>query len=120
MPATKDLVDLERRSWEALATEGAAAPYYEEVLDEDPVVLMPGGMVIDDRQTIIDSMGGPAWKSYDLEEMDVHVLTRNVGVVTYGAHASRDGSEDYSALMTSVYVKRPDGWKLALHQQTPR
>ncbi len=31
----------------------------------------------------------------------------------------RDGQR-YSALMSSFYVRRADGWKLAFHQQTPR
>ena len=41
------------------------------------------------------------------------------GVVTYAVVAERDGRE-YSALVSSVYVRRPDGWRLVLHQQTPR
>jgi hypothetical protein len=39
-------------------------------------------------------------------------LTPDTGVVAYGAVAERDGSE-YSALMSSTYVRRDDGWKLA-------
>lgn len=50
----------------------------------------------------------------------MHRITEDVAVVTYGGTASRDGSEQYSALFTSVFVRRADGWKLALHQQTPR
>jgi hypothetical protein len=33
--------------------------------------------------------------------------------------AERQG-RDYRALMSSLYVRREDGWKLAFHQQTPR
>lgn len=39
--------------------------------------------------------------------------------MTYGVLAQRDDTA-YSALMSSVYVRRGDGWKLAFHQQTPR
>ncbi len=39
--------------------------------------------------------------------------------MTYGAVAQRD-SQTYSALMSSVYVRREDEWKLTFHQQTPR
>lgn len=37
--------------------------------------------------------------------------------MTYGV-AGRDGQE-YSAVMSSLYVRREDGWKLAFHRQTP-
>ena len=34
--------------------------------------------------------------------------------------AQRDGGLPYSALISSTYVHRAGGWRLALHQQTPR
>jgi hypothetical protein len=46
--------------------------------------------------------------------------TQDTAVVTYRALAHRTGSGPYSALISSVYVRRRDGWKLALHQQTPQ
>jgi len=46
----------------------------------------------------------------------------DAAVVAYSAVARRAGAgaEPYSALISSVYVRRHDGWKLTLHQQTPR
>jgi hypothetical protein len=43
-----------------------------------------------------------------------------IGIVVYGAIASRGDGPAYTALMSSTYVHRPAGWRLALHQQTPR
>ena len=40
--------------------------------------------------------------------------------MTYGVVAQRDGAEEYSALIASTYVRRDEGWRLAVHQQTPR
>jgi hypothetical protein len=38
----------------------------------------------------------------------------------YQATARREGdTSDYSAFVTSVYVRRGKGWQLAMHQQTP-
>ena len=36
-----------------------------------------------------------------------------------GMRLVRDGAT-YSALVSSAYVRREGGWRLALHQQTPR
>jgi hypothetical protein len=46
--------------------------------------------------------------------------TADTAVVTYSVVAQREGTPEYSALMSSVYVRRATGWKLAFHQQTPR
>ena len=63
-------------------------------------------------------MGGAAWSSYDLDELDVRELGDDAATVTYGAVARREGADDYSALMASTYVRRPAGWRLVLHQLT--
>lgn len=111
---------LEERGWEALSSSPAAArTFYEQVLDSTAAMLLPGGMVLDDRAAIVDSMSGQPWSAYELEEMQTLQPTDDTAVVTYGVVAQRDGQE-YSALISSVYVRRDDEWKLTFHQQTPR
>ena len=115
-----ELIALEREGWEALAAGGEVArAFYDRVLDDEVLMLFPGGMVLDDRAAIVESMAGPPWTRYELEDLRGLQLTFDTGVVAYGAIAERDGSE-YSALISSTYVRRDDGWKLAFHQQTPR
>lgn len=120
-----ELIDLERRAWQALATDGAAGPFYDEVLDEHPLILLPGGLVMDDRAAIVESMSGAPWGSYELEDFRVvsmssdHDVEGDAAVVTYRARARR-GDHDYEALMSSAYVRRHGTWRLVLHQQTPR
>lgn len=117
---TSALVALEREGWAALSTSGEAARrFYERVLDEEVLMLLPGGMVLDDRGAIVEAMSGPPWDRHALEEVRVDRPLDDVGVVTYGAVAERAGQE-YSALFSSLYVRRGDDWKLAFHQQTPR
>jgi hypothetical protein len=82
-------------------------------------MLLPGGMVLDDRQAILDSMAGPPWSGYELDGVQAFAPAADTGIVTYGAVARRGGHE-YSALMSSVYVRRDGEWRLALHQQTLR
>jgi len=38
-----ELLEMERRRWAALATAEAAGPFYDEVLDAEPLMLLPGG-----------------------------------------------------------------------------
>jgi hypothetical protein len=115
-----ELTTLERQGWEALSADGEAArAFYDRVLDDQVRMLLPGGMVLDDRPGIVDSMSGRPWSRHALEDMRVLQPTPDTGIVTYGVVAERDGQE-YSALISTVYVRREQGWKLAFHQQTPR
>jgi hypothetical protein len=117
---THELVRLEEEGWQALSTDGAAAAaFYRDTLDTAVVMLLPGGMVLDDRDTIINSMSGAPWSTFRIENPGVLAPTPDVGVVTYAVVAQRADAE-YSALISSMYVRRAAGWKLAFHQQTPR
>jgi hypothetical protein len=90
------------------------------VLDGHVVMLLPGGMRLDDRALMLDAMAGQPWASHTLEDPHVLPVTDDVAVVTYGVVAHREGAPTYSALISSTYVRRGDAWRLALHQQTPR
>lgn len=119
--ARDELIDLEESGWRALSSTGqAAAEFYEWVLDDTVLMLLPGGMVVDDRSAIVESMSGQPWSSFQLEDMRVLHPTADVGVVAYGVVARREGSAEYSALISTSYVRRVNGWKLTLHQQTLR
>jgi hypothetical protein len=120
MKRRNDLLALERAAWEALCEGGdAAVAFYDEVLAKDVLMLFPGGMVIDDRAQVVDSMRGANWRSFDITENHVLDLTPDSAVLAYRVKAQRDGSDDYEALLNSTYVREGDDWKLALHQQTP-
>ena len=120
MSERNDLAELERQGWTALSSDGASArAFYERVLDDRVVMLLPGGMVLDDRAQIVESMSGAPWSRHTLEDVRAVQLTDDTGIVTYGVVAARDDAE-YSALMSSVYVRREGRWRLAFHQQTPR
>ena len=119
MSPEQDPLALERSGWDALATDGdAARSYYGEVLADEVVFLLPGGMVIDDRRTAVESMGGAPWTSYELVDERLLDLGSGCAMVTYRAEAVRAG-EPYRALVASTYVREADGWKLKVHQQTP-
>jgi hypothetical protein len=117
--ATIEPARLEERGWEALSTPGAGPRFYLEVLDDEVVMLLPGGLVLDDRRAIVESMGGPPWSTHRLEGLREHRPTPDTALVTYGVVARR-GDTEYSALVSSLYVRRDPGWRMAFHQQTPR
>jgi hypothetical protein len=120
MPVTDQLIDLEHAAWEALSTDGeTAADFYAENLAQDILMLLPGGMVIDDREAVIDSMRGAPWSSFEISEERILPLSQASAVVSYRATAVREDSDDYTALFNSTYVLEDGAWRLALHQQTP-
>jgi hypothetical protein len=119
--SSPDPIELEKQGWRALATGGAeAAAFYDEVLADDVVMLLPGGLVLDDRAQILESMSGPPWSTYVLEDLRELRPAPDVAVVHYGVVAQRGSPPPYHALVASTYVRGPDGWRLVLHQQTPR
>ena len=114
----QELLDLETDAWDALTTPGEAARYYADILADDVLMLFPGGMVIDDRDTVVASMDAPPWSSFDITDARVLPLGMDAAVLAYRVHARRD-DRDYDALLNSTYVRDGDTWRLALHQQTP-
>lgn len=120
MAMADDLLELEREGWRALATDGAAATaHYDRVLADEVLVLLPGGLVLDDRQAVVESMGGAPWDRYELSDERVLPLDPNAAVVAYRASAAR-GDTTYAASFASTYVRQDGRWRLAVHQQTPR
>jgi hypothetical protein len=114
-----ELVDLERQGWQALSSEGnAGREFYASVLREDAVMLLPGGMRLEGRDRILQSLGTQPWETFQLEEPRTISLFRNAATLIYRVTAQRKGNRPYAALISSTYVHEA-GWKLALHQQTP-
>ncbi len=115
----RTLLGLEEAGWQALSTPGAGAEFYDRVLDDTAVMLLPGGLRLEDRDAILTSMTGPPWTSYRLESPEVLLPSSGTGLVVYAVTARRD-SDEYAALVSSLYVRRGDRWRMVLHQQTPR
>ena len=121
MAAADELLQLEREGWRALSRNGeAAGRFYAEHLAVNVLMLLPGGMVLDDRDQVIEAMGGSPWSSFELSDERVLELGNgDCAVVAYRATAQREGSEPYAALFNSTYVRQEGAWRLAIHQQTP-
>lgn len=116
----QDLIKLEEEGWQALSSEGDAGKrFYRSVLREDAIMLFPGGMVIEGKEKILESLAAQPWASFRIEGPQVISLSENTGVVIYKVTANRENSDPYAALISSTYVLKDGKWKLAVHQQTP-
>lgn len=118
MAIRDDILELEHEAWRALSTDGEAAAFYADVLGRNVLMLLPGGLVIDDREAVIDSMTGVPWDGFEITDERVLELGDQAVVVGYRATARRSG-RDYEALFASTYVREEGAWRLVVHQQTP-
>lgn len=118
MTAEQALIDLEHDGWKALSSgPDDARTFYDKVLSDDVLMLLPGGVVIDDRDEALRSMQGAPWTSFALSDERVLQLDAGAAVVAYRARATRDETS-YEALVNSTYVSRDGRWRLVVHQQT--
>ncbi len=117
---TDQLIELERTAWTALSSSGEnARDFYDAVLAPEVLMLFPGGLVIDDRTTVVTSMLQADWSRFELLDVRVVVLSSTSAVLAYRVDATRGDGSPYEALLSSTYRKIGSSWKLVLHQQTP-
>ena len=84
---------------------------------DEGLMVFPG-LVMDKQASLATIRDVAPWLSFQLSDFRITV-TDAVGLVTYTAVGQRSGKPKYEAVMSSVYVRRSDGWKLLLHQQSP-
>lgn len=115
----ESLLGTEHAGWDSLCT-GRGGEFYGELLTDDALMVLVNGLVLD-RQQVIDSLrNAPAWDSYTLSDARLIPLGRDAAALVYRADARRANSEEFSALMTSVYRLTEGRPRLALYQQTSR
>lgn len=117
---TDQLIELERTAWTALSSSGEdARVFYDAVLAPEVLMLFPGGLVIDDRTTVVASMLQADWSGFELLDVRVVILSPTSAVLAYRVVATRGDGSSYEALLSSAYRKIDSSWRLVLHQQTP-
>ena len=114
---TESLLDLERRGWDSLC-EGTGPAFYGALMTEDATMVLATGQALSREEVVATLSGAPPWGSYSLS--DVRLVMAGAGAaLAYTGSARREGAEPFVASMTSLYVITDDGWRLALHTQTP-
>jgi hypothetical protein len=94
------------------------ADVYRQHLADDALMIFPG-MVLTKPRTLDSIAATTRWTSVEFSDQRLIQLAPDAVGLIYRAAGSRDGDPPYSALVSSVYVRRGDVWRLALHQQTP-
>lgn len=114
-----ELLDLEHQGWKSLC-DSTGADFYGRIMTSDGVMVLAPGQVFD-RQTVIDSLGeAPPWRTYDIADERLISLSDDHAILVYTGRAYRDEDEPaFVALMSSVYARQDDTWRLVLYQQTP-
>lgn len=90
MDTMKELLELEKQGWNALSTEGDAGKrFYSSILREDAIMVFPGGMIIDGKKEILDSLNAKPWDGYQITEHRAISLSGKSSVLIYRVKAAR-------------------------------
>jgi hypothetical protein len=110
------LVDLEERFW----LEGGGNPsFWRRHLADDGLVALPLG-IMDKDQTVRAIAQASPWARVEMRDVRVLAVSDDSALVTYTAVAARaEDTDDYIAVIGSVYVLRGGAWALIFHQQSP-
>ncbi len=109
----EELWDIERQLW-LLGGEA----YREKMAAECLMAFGPMGVMR--NEAIVEAIHvALRWTEVQMTEQTLIRPATDVAVLAYKALGSRERSETYLALCTSTYIRDPDGWKVAQHQQTP-
>jgi len=59
------------------------------------------------------------WRDLQFSKRQLLQPVEDAAIISYRADAQRADGLPYAALVSSAYVRRSDGWKLAFHQHSP-
>lgn len=112
---------MEADAWsleQALWTGGVET--YERTLAPRALTVVPAERGLLDRAATMDAIrSAPRWSRVEMLERRDMRPRADIIVLAYRAEGTREDGDAYRAWCSSVYVRERDGWRLALHQQTP-
>lgn len=108
------LLDIERQFW-----TGDEA-FFRKHTDDTCLVAFTNMAKAMERKELAATATNPnRWRDLEMELKGMVEPSPDVALLTYEASATRDNGEAYRALVSTGYVRRPDGWKMMFHAQTP-
>ena len=114
-----DLLELEHAGWRSLC-EGTGGRFYGELMTDQARMVLANGSVMSRRQVVEALAGAPTWDAYQIDDPAAVPIDDQTTALVYTGTGRRGDGEPFVGVMTSVYVRRDDGWRLALYQQTPK
>jgi hypothetical protein len=116
MSMKSEIEKVERGFWE----HGQDATYYKENTDENFVGVFAEMGYVDQASAVKMTKKSDGWSDLKMTDTRWIELGSDSAAIVYKATAKMgDKKEPYSATITSVYVKKNGGWKLALHEHLP-
>ena len=108
----RDLLAIEERLW----TGGPEA--YRRHVDSRCLVAFAGKAGVMSRTAIARSAKKGRWRNVSFQPRGFIRPSGDTAMVTYECRATGADGGPYHAFVSSGYVEREAGWKLAFHQQT--
>ena len=114
----EELLDLERRFWEASSARDGA--FYRANVTEDALFVFPGAAGAWTREECAKAVeeNDPPWAMFEIQQPRFVHLADGVVLLTYVSRSQHTGEDPFSMLISTVYRVADDEWKLAHHQQT--
>jgi len=117
MALEDDLFQIEEGFWLA------GKEHFLANLDEHCMLAFPqmGEMHgVRSREEVAATASAPnRWRDLQVSNRQCLEATQDLSIISYRADVKRADGQPYAALVSSAYVRRPDGWKLAFHQHSP-
>jgi Domain of unknown function (DUF4440) len=110
------LLDLERRGWDSLC-DGSGHRFYGDLMTDDAVMVLANGATMTRADVVASLADAPPWDGYDIADERVVDAGPDAATLVYRGTGHRRGGEDFVGVMTSTYVRRDGGWRLALYTQ---
>ncbi len=113
MALADDLHRIERTFW----TGGPEA--YLDHADAQCMVVFARMAQPMTREDIAKTAEPGRWRDVHIRPIGFVQLAGDAALITYESSGRMKDGSQHRAHVSSAYVKRRDGWKLAFHQQTP-
>lgn len=113
-----ELLQLERDGWSSLCS-GDGADYYGALMTADGRMVLANGAVMTRDQVVESLREAPPWSSFSIDDPTVLRIDDDTAALVYRGTGHRDEGAAFVGVMSSVYTRIEDHWRLALYQQTP-
>lgn len=90
------------------------------LMSDDGVMVLAHGQILD-RQAITDLLNAaPPWRRYEIHDERIISLDDDRAILVYTGRTYRDEAEpEFTALMSSVYMRLEGVWRFALYSRLP-
>ncbi|WP_040493279.1 DUF4440 domain-containing protein [Ilumatobacter nonamiensis] len=112
-----ELSELEHLGWRSLC-DGTGHDVYGELMTAEARMVLANGVVMSRDDVVASLAHAPPWSDYTIDAPTATTIADDVACLVYTGTGHRDSGDDFTAIMTTVYVRHGSAWKLAHYQQT--